>query len=93
VKWITRFYRNYHSSRYVQERLVIRLHHVPSPSAIKALNEDFEDVITGPPIEVIEPTPEEREDNDCLHLPRIAFGFDRKSFGRLRELIDRLNCL
>lgn len=93
VKWITRFYRNYHSSRYVQDKLVIRLNHAPSPSAIKALNEDFDDIIAGAPIRVIEATPEEREDDDYVELPRIAFGFDRKSFGRLRELIDRLNCL
>jgi len=93
VRWITRFYRNYHSSRYVQDKLVIRLQHAPSPSALKALNEDFEEIIAGAPMEVIDPTPEEREDDDYVHLPRIAFGFDRKSFGRLRELIDRLNCL
>ncbi len=91
VKWITRFYRNYHSSRFVKDLFVIRLKHAPTSTALEALNEDFEDVITGPKIEVIEPTFDEREDNDCLELPRIAFGFDRKSYGRLRQLIDRLN--
>src|SRR5881394_785966 len=45
VKWITRFYRNYHSSRFVRDLLVIRMKHSPSPTAIEALNEDFADII------------------------------------------------
>lgn len=93
VKWITRFYRNYHSSRFVGSRLVLRLQHVPQETAIAALNEDFADIIAGDPFQVVDPTPEEREDDDRLDLPRIAFGFDRRSYGRLRELIDRLNSL
>lgn len=91
VKWITRFYRNYHSARFVKDLYVIRLKQAPSASAIAGLNEDFADIITGAPIQVIEATPEEREDNDCVELPRIAFGFDRKQYGRLRQLIDVLN--
>jgi uncharacterized protein (TIGR00730 family) len=91
VCWITRFYRNYHSSRFVGDRLVIRLKHPPSPTALAALNEDFADLIADAPIAVIEATPDEREDDDYVSLPRIAFGFDRRSYGRLRELIDRLN--
>ncbi len=93
VRWITRFYRNYHSSRFVGDRLVIRLQHQPAPTALAALNEDFADIIAGEPVQVISPTAEEREDEDCVELPRIAFGFDRKSYGRLREMIDRLNGL
>jgi len=93
VKWITRFYRNYHSSRYVQDLLVVRLHHAPSPTALRALNEDFDDLIAGAPMRVMDATPDERDDADWVELPRVGFGFDRKSFGRLRELIDRLNCL
>lgn len=93
VRWITRFYRNYHSSRFVGDTLVIRLQHRPSETALAALNEDFADIIHGDPVRVVNPTPEEQEDDDFLALPRIAFGFDRKSYGRLREMIDRLNGL
>jgi hypothetical protein len=46
VKIITRFYRNYHSMRFVKDRLVIRLKHAPAASALAALNEDFADLIT-----------------------------------------------
>jgi uncharacterized protein (TIGR00730 family) len=93
VRWITRFYRNYHSMRFVKELLVIRLNHVPPRSAIDSLNEDFADIVAGEKIQVIEPTSEEREDRDALELPRIALGFNRRDYGRLREMIDVLNGL
>jgi uncharacterized protein (TIGR00730 family) len=91
VKWITRFYRNFHSTRWVKDSLVIRLKHVPSQSAIDGLNEDFADIITGDPIHLTGPTHEEMDDKDCLDFARIAFGFDRKQYGRLRQLVDTLN--
>jgi uncharacterized protein (TIGR00730 family) len=92
VRWISRFYRNYHSMRYVREQLIIRLQNAPSPSALRALNEDFKDFITGP-IQGIRPTPEEVEDQDQLALPRISLAFDRRRYGRLRQLVDALNGL
>ena len=91
VKIITRFYRNFHSSRFVKDLFVIRLKHAPSDSALKAMYEDFADINTGPPIKRIEPTPEEREGTDHLELPRIAFKFNRRDYGRLRQLVDVLN--
>jgi uncharacterized protein (TIGR00730 family) len=91
VKFITRFYRNYHSMRFVRERLVIRLQHKPTETAIEAMNQDFADIIVGEKIQSIEPTPEEREDNQFLELPRIVLGFNRRDYGRLRQLIEVLN--
>ncbi|PYJ04575.1 MAG: cytochrome D ubiquinol oxidase subunit II [Verrucomicrobia bacterium] len=93
VKIITRFYRNFHSTRFVKDLFVIRLKHAPSDSAIEAMNEDFHDIIIGPPISLIEATAEEEEDGDHVDLPRIAFGFNRRDYGRLRQLIDLLNSL
>ena len=91
VKWITRFYRNYHSGRFVRELYVIRLQRAPSASALEGLNEDFADIITGAKLAQIEALPEERESSDFVELPRIAFGFDRRHYGRLRQLIEVLN--
>jgi len=91
VNVITRFYRNFHSSRFVKDLLVIRLKTAPSATAIAALNKDFADIINGSPIGSINPTPEEIEDQDHLDLARIAFGFNRRDYGRLRQLIDELN--
>ena len=44
-------------------------------------------------MQVIEPTEAEIADNDALDLERISFRFDRRSFGRLRQLVDQLNDL
>lgn len=93
VKIITRFYRNFHSTRFVKDLFIIRLNHAPTETAIEAMNEDFADINLGSPIKRIEPTPEECEDNDQLGLQRIAFGFNRRDYGRLRQLIDVLNNL
>ena len=93
VKIITRFYRNFHSSRFVKDLFIVRLNHAPSQSAIDAMNEDFADIIIGAKISIIKPTPEEVEDDDFVNLPRIAFGFNRRDYGRLRQLYDVLNSL
>jgi uncharacterized protein (TIGR00730 family) len=93
VKIITRFYRNFQSTRFVKDLFVIRLNHAPTESAIQAMNEDFADIIVGPEIKRIEPTPDEIEDDDNVDLPRIGFGFNRRDYGRLRQLVDVLNSL
>ena len=91
VKIITRFYRNFHSTRFVKDQLVIRLKNAPPASALPKLNKDFTDIIPGAPVKIIKPTPEERRDKDNLDKARIAFGFNRRDYGRLRQLIDVLN--
>src|SRR6185503_16375338 len=88
VRVITRFYRNYQSMRFVKDLLVMRLKHAPSQSAIDGLNQDFKDIISGDPVQAIQATPEEREDNAYVDLPRVAFGFNRRDYGRLRQMID-----
>ena len=91
VEIITRFYRNFQSSRFVKDLFVIRLKAAPPPATLAALNKDFADIIEGAPVKSIKPTPEEIEDKDNLDLARIAFGFNRRDYGRLRQLIDVLN--
>lgn len=91
VKIISRFYRNFDSTRFVREQLVVRMKNAPSQSALAGLNEDFSDILLDGKIEVIKPTPEEKEDNDRLDLARIAFNFNRRDYGRLRQMIDVLN--
>jgi uncharacterized protein (TIGR00730 family) len=91
VKTIARFYRNFQSSRFVKDLFVIRLKNAPPPTALEAMNDDFADIIVGQKIKAIEATPEEQADGDSVDLPRIAFGFNRRDYGRLRELIDVVN--
>ncbi|HEY5040597.1 MAG TPA: LOG family protein [Verrucomicrobiae bacterium] len=93
VKIIARFYRNFDSTRFVKDRFIIRLKNAPSPSALAALNEDFADIVVEGKIEIAQPTPEEVEDNERLDLARIGLYFNRRDYGRVRQLIDVLNGL
>ena len=93
VKIISRFYRNFDSTRFVREQFIIRLKHAPAPTALAALNQDFADILLDGKMEVVKPAPEELEDNDRLELARISFNFNRRDYGRLRQLIDVLNGL
>ena len=87
------FYANYHSQRYVDGRLILRLHQAPDPITLEELNREFGDIVVGLPIEVVEPSVDEIDDADALECARLGIHFDRRSFGRLRQLIDRLNLL
>jgi uncharacterized protein (TIGR00730 family) len=90
---IWHFYANYHSQRYAGGRLILRLRHAPDDEKLDKLNEEFADIVVEGKIERIEPTPAEIDENDAIDLERVAFVFDRRNFGRLRRLIDRLNDL
>jgi len=88
---ICHFYANYQSQRYVDGRLIIRLHQAPNLGQLERLNNDFADIVTSGIIEVIEPTPVEVKDNDSLDASRVALHFSRRSYGRLRQFVDALN--
>jgi len=90
---ITAFYSNFHSLRFVGQRLVLRLHSLPDPQGLASLNEMFSHLCVEGGIEPTQPLPAERRDDDNLSLPRLVLRFDRRSFGELRLLIDAVNRL
>lgn len=89
---ISSFYRIYHSCRYVGETLVLRLKCDLSDEVIDILNQEFNDLVVSGKIERSLSLPEERQD-ETTALPRIAFHFNHRDFGRLHQLIRRLNDL
>jgi uncharacterized protein (TIGR00730 family) len=91
VDEITGFFRVYHSQRFVDDLLVLRLRREIPGSELRALSEEFADIITTGEIFSTAPMDSEVATNDHLDLPRVAFAFDRRQYGRLRALIDRLN--
>lgn len=92
VEKIRRFYRRYHSLRYVRGQLVIRLASPLDDGAVAALEERFRDLLLpGGRIAPSGALDEEREDADEVSLPRLAIDFNRRDFGRLRGLIDAIN--
>lgn len=92
VEEIRRFYRRYHSLRYDKESLILRLSQ-PLPEGVEGrLAGEFRDILrpggtirTGPPHE------DERDEPDCARLSHLYVDFNRRDFGRLRQLIDALN--
>ena len=85
------FYANYHSMRFVDGMLVLRLQSLPSPEELAVLSDEFADIVVRDRIEAIVTTPAELADDDHVDLARIAFRFDRRGWARVRMLIDRLN--
>ena len=91
VEVITGFYHNYHSSRFVRDLLVVRLHRPVSDELLDRLNTDFSDVLKSGKFERADVHPDEANDPHTHRLHRLRFDFDRRSYGRLRRLIDVLN--
>ncbi len=89
VSEVTRFYRNYHSARYLRELLVLRVREAPGGDVLAGLNRDFQDILARGAIQSGAALPE--EEGDAPGLARVTLAFDRRSQGRLRQLIDRLN--
>ena len=91
VAEIEGFYSNYHSLRFVDRALVLRLRALPSKDALDDLSAEFAGIITGGHIEAVKASASEVADDDYPDLPRIRLRFDRTHWARLRMLIDRLN--
>ena len=92
VQYIKLFYRRYHSLRYVGDRLIIRLTSPIDESVIKELKNRFSDMLmANGDIQASGPLPEETDEPDIRHLPRLAVDFNRADFGRLKEFIDAVN--
>ena len=90
---IDRFYRNYHSIRYVGDFAVVRVQHEPTDAQLAELNRQFGYLVARGRIERAAPMEIERRHDDHVELPRIRFVFRRHRSGDLRALIDALNAL
>ncbi|HKY13924.1 MAG TPA: LOG family protein, partial [Microthrixaceae bacterium] len=88
--YIARFYRTYHSMRWVSGRLVIRLARAISDADLARLNEEFADIVINGTIERSDVTPAELDDDDNVELPRLVMDFDNRHFARLHSLVLRL---
>lgn len=93
VHEIEQFWRCYHSIRWVGDRLVMRLRHLPTDQELAALNESFADLLVDGWIKVSGPLAAEVHDQDHLDLARLVMRYDPRQAGRLRALIDAVNTL
>jgi len=89
VDHIMQFYRVFHSSRYVHGDYIIRINKEITEESIHRLNESFPDILReGKIIQSGVAHPVERDHKD---LPRLVVPHKRRSFGRLRQLINMVN--
>jgi hypothetical protein len=91
VSVITGFYRNYHSIRFVDDELVIRMNRPIPEQAFKAVQEEFAWIAEGGVIRQMQATSQEIQDNDVVSMARIGLRYTPKGFADLRGLIDAIN--
>jgi uncharacterized protein (TIGR00730 family) len=91
VETIDRFYSNYHSLRFVGDRLVLRLKQGPDDLQLDALNEQFGHLIESGSIERSEPSKAERRDEDLITYDRISLRFAKRGYAELISMIGVVN--
>lgn len=92
ISIISRFYTQYHSLRYVGEKLVIRLLARIPERKFENLKRSHSGLLNpGGRFEVGGPLPAEEDEPELAHLPRLIVDFNRKDYALLRSLIDSLN--
>ncbi len=92
VRVIEEFYRNFHSLRFVNGTLVIRLNKELSQDNIDMLEKEFPDLhLPGTQIVSSGPLPEEHDEPDLSQLPRLAMKFNRLHYGLLMAFIRSIN--
>lgn len=91
VDEILTFYKVYHSMRYVRDELVFRLKAFLSEETLEHICEQYDDLLVDGSFRQTGPLPEESGEPDLDPMPRLVFHFNRRSLGRLRQLIDFIN--
>jgi hypothetical protein len=75
----------------VRKQLVFRLQHALPEETLVEINRDFTDLLAKGEFVQREAFKEEADDFSLSTLPRLAFHFNRRNYGRLRVLIDLIN--
>lgn len=88
---ILKFYSNFHSYRWVKERMVIRVSRRLTDAAVAKLNTDFDALLAADKIVQSGPLPEEADDAGLAHFHRVVLTPHRRDFGTMRLLIDAIN--
>ncbi|MDZ3993595.1 LOG family protein [Pseudomonas sp. Teo4] len=91
VEEINQFYSNYHSSRWLKNQFVIRMHHALSDAALYEIQEGFADLRLSGKYHQHPDSGTEHEPGKFSHLTRLSFAFNGRDQGRLRELVDFIN--
>jgi uncharacterized protein (TIGR00730 family) len=92
VAVINRFYRRFHSLRFVGGRAVIRMTAGLPGSQVDMLRAEFADLLAeGGGMQLSGALAKESDEPEFAGLPRLVVDFNKKDFARLRQLIDAIN--
>jgi uncharacterized protein (TIGR00730 family) len=91
VDEIVGFYSNYHSIRFVNDVMYVRMQREISPSDFAVIASDFAHLTTDGFIEQTSPSAIETRESDHLHLARVSMRYAGKGFASLRPVIDAIN--
>lgn len=89
VAEVLNFYRVYHSMRYVRDDMVLRIQHRLSDEVLQRIRDSYSDIVVSGTFEQSDILPEEGA--EFPELTRLRFHFNRRTMGRLRQLIDFIN--
>ncbi|WP_407311854.1 LOG family protein [Pseudomonas sp. nanlin1] len=91
VQEINQFYANFHSSRWLQHQFVIRMRHPLSEEALAHAADSFADLRLNGDFHQHAYAGTEHDGPEFSELTRLAFAFNGRNQGRLRELVDFIN--
>jgi len=91
IEYIERFYRNFHSIRYIDGRLIVRLQHAPTELLMEKLNAEYKDILVSGRIEVCGVHAVEADEPELADLHRLKLHFNQRHLGRLRKMIETLS--
>jgi uncharacterized protein (TIGR00730 family) len=92
VEKVRHFYSRYHSLRYVDDQMVIRLSTPLAREQVDRLRKQFADIlVSGGEMRLSGPFDDEMNEPELATMPRLVMDFNNRGFGRLRELVDAIN--
>lgn len=91
VSEITKFYANYHSIRFVNNVMYIRMKRSVPTDHFSDIAQRFSSLASDGVLQQTTATSAEIADNDVPDMPRVALKYAAKGFADLRGLIDALN--
>jgi uncharacterized protein (TIGR00730 family) len=88
---IARFYRNFHSTRWLKNGFVIRMNHPLNASALLSLEKEYGDLCSNGGFQQHVRDKIAGDDSELNEMIHLSFAFHGRGYGRLRELIDFIN--
>lgn len=85
------FYKRYHSYRFLDGDLILRLSSPITNEELDRLNQNFSDLVASGEIRRSVSPQGEDFDSQLETLPSLSFAFTYRGYGRLRQLINAIN--